>query len=108
MRSFHSFEALDNSSTHSTFYNYNVFMWPYEPNPARLNEVAISLSNRRDFKIIRSFVSEGGGFIGSCYGALAASSGFLNPLSGLHLLQAYNPSIPFLPFLKLHDRAVVP
>jgi len=78
--------------------NYNVFMWPYEPNPARLNEVAISLSNRRDFKIIRSFVSEGGGFIGSCYGALAASSGFLNPLSGLHLLQAYNPSIPFLPF----------
>ena len=78
--------------------NYNVFMWPYEPNPARLNEVVISLSKRRDFEIIRSFVSEGGGFIGSCYGALAASSGFLNPLSGLHLLQAYNPSIPFLPF----------
>jgi len=78
--------------------NYNVFMWPYEPNPARLNEVVISLSKRRDFEIIRSFVSEGGGFIGSCYGALAASSGFINPLSGLHLLQAYNPSIPFLPF----------
>jgi hypothetical protein len=78
--------------------NYNVFMWPYEPNPARINEVAISLSKRKDFKTIRSFVSNGGGFIGSCYGALAASSGFLNPFSGLHLLQAYNPSIPFLPF----------
>lgn len=77
---------------------YNVFMWPYEPDPSRLYEVAISLSNKREFETIRSFVNEGGGYIGSCYGALAASSGFLNPLSGLHLIQAYNPLIPFLPF----------
>jgi len=77
---------------------YNVFMWPYEPDPARLYEVVKSLSNRREFETIRSFVKEGGGFIGSCYGALAASSGFLNPLSGLHLIQAYNPLIPVLPF----------
>jgi hypothetical protein len=77
---------------------YNVFMWPYEPDPARLYEVAISLSNRKEFETIRSFVRDGGGFIGSCYGALAASSGFIHPLSGLHLLQAYNPSIPYLPF----------
>jgi len=76
---------------------YNIFMWPYEPDPARLYEVAISLSKNREFEKIRSFVNEGGGYIGSCYGALAASSGFLNPFSGLHLLQAYFPSIPFLP-----------
>lgn len=75
---------------------YNVFMWPYEPDPARLYEVAISLSNRREFEKIRFFVKEGGGYIGSCYGALAASSGFLNPFSGLHLLQAYYPKMPSL------------
>lgn len=77
---------------------YNVFMWPYEPDPARFYEVVVSLSNRKEFEKIRSFVSKGGGYIGSCYGALAASSGFLNPLSGFHLLQSYNPSIPLLPF----------
>ncbi len=97
---FLNFDFLIENEVKSKLNNndYNVFMWPYEPSPARLYEVAISLSKRKDFEIIRSFVNTGGGFIGSCYGALAASSGFLNHLSGLHLLQAYYPSIPYLPF----------
>ena len=78
--------------------DYNVLMWPYEPNPARLSEVALSLSNKKERQAVRSFVHDGGGYVGSCYGALAASSGFINPFSAFHLLQAYFPSIPVLPF----------
>ncbi len=77
---------------------YNVFMWPYKPDPAHLNEVIISLSNKREFEKIRSFVREGGGYIGSCYGAYVATSGLINPLSVFHIIQAYIPTIPFLPF----------
>ena len=78
--------------------DYNVFMWPYEPNPARFSEVVLSLSNKIERQSIRSFVCEGGGYVGSCYGALAASSGFLNPFSGVHLFQAYLPPLSCLPF----------
>ncbi len=78
--------------------DYNVFMWPYEPNPTRFSEVALSLSDKTEGQSVRSFVREGGGYVGSCYGALAASSGFLNPFSGIHLLQAYFPFLSCLPF----------
>jgi len=88
----------DEASSALNLRNYNVFMWPYEPNPARLSEVALSLSNKKEFQAVRSFVRDGGGYVGSCYGALAASSGFLNPFSASHLLPAYFPSLPCLPF----------
>ena len=88
----------DEASSALNLRDYNVFMWPYEPNPARLSEVALSLSNKRECRTVRSFVRDGGGYVGSCYGALAASSGFLNPFSASHLLPAYFPSLPCLPF----------
>jgi hypothetical protein len=84
-------ELLLNSDT------YNVFMWPYEPNPARMFEAAESLVNKESFNTIRRFVAQGGGYVGSCYGAQTASSGFLQPLSLLSLTYAYHPERPSFP-----------
>jgi hypothetical protein len=70
---------------------YNVFMWPYEPRPARVTEALQSLLDKQSFNVIRRFVTQGGGFIGSCYGAQVASSGFLSPLSIISLSYAYQP-----------------
>ncbi len=92
---FFSFDFLLDNETASQLSNeeYNVFMWPYEPDPASPIEVLQSLSNKKGCQQIRDFVRNGGGFIGSCYGALVASSGFPNPFSPIHLLTA---KIPFL------------
>ncbi|MFO8077557.1 MAG: hypothetical protein R6U21_02795 [Thermoplasmatota archaeon] len=92
---FFSFDFLLDDETASQLSNerYNVFMWPYEPDPASPVEVLQSLSNKKGCQRIRDFVRNGGGFIGSCYGALVASSGFPNPFSPVHLLAS---KIPFL------------
>lgn len=86
--------------------DYNVFMWPYEPNPARLTEVFRNLIDKDSFNAIRRFVAQGGGYVGSCYGAQVASSGFINPLSLLLLSYAYQadkPSFPFSFSLSISD-----
>lgn len=86
--------------------DYNVFMWPYEPSPARVTEVFGNLIDKDSFNAIRKFVAQGGGYVGSCYGAQVASSGFLNPLSPLLLNYAYQvekSSFPFSLSLSLSD-----
>lgn len=76
---------------------YNVFMWPYEPSPARALEAAESLINKDSYNTIRRFVAQGGGYVGSCYGAQTASSGFVQPFSPLSLSYAYDPEKPCFP-----------
>ena len=89
-----------------SYREYNVFMWPYEPTPARVTEVFRNLIDKDSFNAIRRFVAQGGGYVGSCYGAQVASSGFINPLSLLLLSYAYQvdkPSFPFSLSLSMSD-----
>jgi len=69
-------------------------MWPYAPDPATNWEQYLSLSNLKNCNTIRQFVNNGGGFIGSCYGALAASSGLIRPIPITSLNYAYTPNLP--------------
>ncbi|MFH1014254.1 MAG: hypothetical protein V1769_07115, partial [Thermoplasmatota archaeon] len=78
--------------------SYNVFMWPYEPTPARMIEAMKNLIDKQSFNVIRRFVAQGGGYIGSCYGAQIASSGFIQPLSFFSLTYAYHPDKPCFPY----------
>ena len=73
--------------------NYNVFIWPYLPDPTTFSEQANTLLNINETNTIRKFVNNGGGFIGTCYGAFVASSGFIIPGAFNSLRLAYNPSI---------------
>lgn len=94
---------LDNET--SSFLNnedFNIFIWPYLPSSATYYEQFRSFTNTQQVNAIRSFVNNGGGYIGTCYGAYAASSGImaLNPLLSLRL--AYNSDLPrILPGLSL-------
>jgi len=72
---------------------FNVLMWPYHPTPRSTWEVLKSITNVDDANTIRTFVNEGGGFIGSCYGALAASSGIFRPVPFISLRYAHNPTL---------------
>ena len=82
--------------------DFNVFLWPYNPNPGRTFEVVASLANKAGANAIRNFVRNGGGYIGSCYGAQAASSGYILPIPIFSLRQAYNPELSFkIPFISL-------
>jgi glutamine amidotransferase-like uncharacterized protein len=73
--------------------DFNVFMWPYNPDPGTYYEQFTSL-NPTTGNAVRAFVNKGGGFIGSCYGAFAASSGFLQPVPVIALRPAYLSYLP--------------
>jgi parallel beta-helix repeat protein len=81
--------------------DFNVFIWP----GANLGlgfagwrgTIKTTLRIRSSQKI-RSFVEHGGGYIGSCYGKSAASSGFLIPVN---LLAHHNPNLPVTHSLAL-------
>jgi len=53
--------------------DFNILIWPGGDGTAKAADVKICRS-------IRSFVNNGGGFIGSCYAAYSASSGMVLPL----------------------------
>lgn len=72
---------------------YNVLVWPYSPNPATIPEEFVSLINPKTVNTIRQFVRSGGGFVGTCYGAYAASSGLINPFSIFSVRYAYNSNL---------------
>lgn len=94
---------LDNETAQYLNNNdFNVFMWPYNPDPGTSFEVAKSLTNKEGSNAIRKFVRDGGGYIGSCYGAQAASSGYIAPIPIFSLRHAYKPDISFkIPFISL-------
>ena len=92
---------LDNETYLLTNEEYNVFIWPYLPDPATYQEQIETFTNLQGVNTVRSFVKNGGGYLGTCYGAYAASSGFIfSPLFPLALTHAYNPirsqNIPLL------------
>jgi hypothetical protein len=88
---------LDNETIYLNGNDFNVFMWPYRPDPGTVFEMARSLSYRDNFDAVRKFVREGGGYIGSCYGAVAASSGLVWPIFLFSLRPAYNPELSVSP-----------
>jgi hypothetical protein len=92
---FYNYEFLIDDETFSHLVNeaYNVYIWPYLPNPASLLERINTMFDIRETNAIRKFVYNGGGFIGTCYGAYAASSGFLIPGVINSLRLAYNPGL---------------
>ena len=94
---------LDNETLHELNNDdFNVFMWPYNPDPGTIVEQVLSLSHKDTCNAIRTFVRDGGGYIGSCYGAFAASSGALRPIPLVSLRRAYFPYlsciVPFVSF----------
>lgn len=92
---------LDNETTDLNIFDYNVFMWPYKPHPARYYEMMKTLSNIEGSNTIREFVRNGGGYIGTCYGAIVASSGSLFPIPIISLRRAYNIYLSSIPFLDI-------
>ena len=81
--------------------NYNVLIWPggnmFDSFKKDLN--FFSLLDRQ--YTIKNFISNGGGYVGSCYGAFMASSGIR--LTPFFLIQYYFPKIPTLGFFSLSD-----
>lgn len=92
---FLTMEFLLENETSTSLNNddFNVLMWPYHPTPRSTIEVLKSITNVDDANAIRTFVNKGGGFIGSCYGALAASSGVFRPLPLISLRYAYDSTL---------------
>ena len=86
--------------------DFNIFMWPYSAVPSTKIEDAYSLYNKKGCNSIRNFVRNGGGYIGSCYGSLAASSGIILPIPSFSLTHYYsfNLSCPIRsPTLSISD-----
>ena len=81
--------------------NFNVLIWPggnmIESFQKNLN--LVSILNRQ--YSIKNFVSNGGGFVGSCYGAFVASSGMR--FTPFLLFQYYFPKFPSFVFFSLSD-----
>jgi hypothetical protein len=81
--------------------DYNIFIWPGGEIIEDINSDISLLTRVLKQKTIRDFVADGGGYIGSCYGAFAASSGIrLLPLT---LLNYYYPIIPSVGYLSIQD-----
>ena len=92
---FLNYELLLDEETYKTLNNqdFNVFIWPYLPSIATFYEQFLTFINLKEINSIRSFINNGGGYLGTCYGAYAASSGFVTPMSLLSLLYANNPDL---------------
>ena len=86
--------------------NYNVLVWPGGVWPwENMNE---NRENKLSFiprlvskYVIKQFVSNGGGFVGSCYGAYVASSGMR--YTPFFFMQYRYPKIPTVGFLSISD-----
>lgn len=84
-------------------FDFNIFIWP-----GGFTDLATSFKtsvNLRSCNAIRNFVYSGGGFIGSCYGAGAASSGMIFPIN---FFQSRTIYLPALGFLSLTSSSFIP
>jgi len=81
--------------------NFNVFIWPGGNMFESINKnlSLFSILNRQ--YSIKNFISNGGGFVGSCYGAFIASSGIR--ITPFFLFQYYFPRFPSFGFFSLSD-----
>lgn len=86
-------EAVDKNLRKS---NYNVMFWaggtPLPFIPTVIDLLQEELKRNSTTSAIRRFVNNGGGYIGSCYGAYVASYCML-PLPAYYVKQAYNPEL---------------
>jgi parallel beta-helix repeat protein len=84
--------------------DFNILIWP----GAMANLMGIaSLVKAADVKIcrsIRDFVNNGGGYVGSCYGADSASSGSILPI---YIIQKYKRDLPTIGWLALTSSSVL-
>lgn len=87
--------------------NYNVFIWGGGgQNSKEVIKDILSLTGLKTRSIVQNFVYNGGGFIGSCWGAFKAASGYKRPV-GYPLELGYTKLLNFLPLqLRLIDRPV--
>ena len=83
----------DESETQLNTNEFNVFIWPYLPKLATPYEIILDLTNINRANAVRKFVREGGAYIGSCYGAEAASAGFIQPFPFFTLRYATKPEL---------------
>jgi hypothetical protein len=79
--------------------DFNVFIWP--GGNGQLQGLIEDQFHSQAFNKIRSFVGNGGGYIGFCYGGYEASKGYILPLNLLKPYLSENPIIP--PFLSIID-----
>lgn len=81
--------------------DYNLFIWPGGDLVNDINsDIPLVIRFLRQNEI-KKFVSNGGGYVGSCYGAYAASSGLrVLPFS---FLKYYVPNLPSYGYLGLQD-----
>jgi hypothetical protein len=81
--------------------NFNVLIWPGGNMIESFNNDLNFISKLKKQYSIKNFISNGGGFVGSCYGAFIASSGMR--FTPFLLYQYYLPLIPSFWFLSLSD-----
>jgi uncharacterized membrane protein len=104
---FLDFDFINNKDTCKKLNNsaYNLLIWPgydtYYPASLATLEVMLDLSSGRN-TAIRKFVSNGGGFVGSCYAVNMASRG-IKPYPVYSAKKAHNPNLPSIGYLSIAD-----
>lgn len=104
---FFSFDYMKEEKMFEELVNekYNLLIWPggqREYYDAFKTLVKSSTTRDSSTEAIRRFVSNGGGFVGSCYGAIMASTAFL-PMPIYLKRRAYNPKIRSYALLAISD-----
>jgi hypothetical protein len=92
---FLNYEFLVDGEAHYYLNNddFNIYVWPYFPDPSKNLESFYPFIQPKDVNAVRRFIRNGGGFVGTCYGAYAASSGLVTPFSFFSVRYAYNPNL---------------
>lgn len=83
--------------------DFNMYVYPGADNIAGIKGMIKTLLAFDEYRAIRKFVDQGGGYIGSCYGAFMQSAGIILPE---FILQALFPALPSFGLLALSDSAV--
>lgn len=85
--------------------DYNLLIWPgydlYYPSLFVALEIILDFPTRRN-RAVRDFVSEGGGFIGSCQAAYMAARG-IKPLPAYPSILTQYPNLPSIGLLSISD-----
>jgi len=92
---FYEYDFLldDEAATKLNNEDFNVYVWSYKSDSAWLSEIFFSIVNADNINAVRDFVANGGGYIGTCLGTYAASSGFIIPGLFNRLQLAYSPGV---------------
>jgi len=104
---FLNFDFIKNDDTHKNLNNsaYNLLIWPgydcYYPSSLSFLEIILDLRTGRN-RAIRKFVSNGGGFVGSCYSVYMASRG-TRPLPIYPSRKVHIPNLPSIGLLSISD-----